>query len=155
MEHIPTRKTIRLKNWNYAKPGYYFITICTKDKACLLWEIVGTPPGRPPLSAAGEMINREIQITNNIYQYVKIDKYVIMPNHVHLIICLNGCPGGIPTISKIVNQLKGSVSKQIGFKLWQPRFHDRIIRNESEYQKIWQYIENNPMTWEHDCYFTK
>jgi len=90
-----------------------------------------------------------------------IDKYVIMPNHVHMIIKLsvvqeeNGRPMAAPTISRIVNQFKGSVSKQIEYSLWQKLFHDHIIRDEAEYQKIWRYIDENPSRWTEDSYYTK
>ena len=59
----------------------------------------------------------------------------------------------VPTISTIINQMKGHVTKQIGFSLWHTRFHDHIIRNEKEYKYIWEYINNNPARWEKDCYF--
>lgn len=58
-----------------------------------------------------------------------------------------------PTISTVVNQMKGAVTKQIGFSFWQKSFHDRIIRNEREYRKIWEYIYRNPLTWEKDCFY--
>jgi len=58
-----------------------------------------------------------------------------------------------PTISTVINQMKGCVTKQIGFSLWQKLFHDHIIRNEEEYRKIWEYIDTNPLKWEDDCYF--
>ena len=58
-----------------------------------------------------------------------------------------------PTVSSIVNQLKGYTTKQAGFPLWQKSFHDHIIRNEREYQKIWEYIVTNPLNWENDCFY--
>ena len=58
-----------------------------------------------------------------------------------------------PTISTIVQQLKGIVTKQIGFSIWQKLFHDHIIRGAQDYQKIWEYIENNPILWEEDCFY--
>lgn len=58
-----------------------------------------------------------------------------------------------PTISTVINQMKGYATKQIGFSLWQKLFHDHIIRNEQEYEKIWAYIDTNPLKWEDTCYF--
>jgi len=82
-----------------------------------------------------------------------------MPNHIHIIIVLqcgeNGRPKVAPTISRIIQQFKGSISKQIGFSIWQKLFHDHIIRNEKKYQKIWEYIDTNPLKWEDDCYFER
>lgn len=60
----------------------------------------------------------------------------------------------VPTISRIIQQFKGSISKHAGLSLWQKSFYDRIIRNEQEYQEIWQYVEMNPLKWEEDEYFT-
>ena len=60
-----------------------------------------------------------------------------------------------PTVSTIMCQMKGAVTKKIGFSMWQKLFHDHIIRNEEEYLKIWRYIENNPMNWEEDCFYVK
>jgi len=88
-----------------------------------------------------------------------VDKYVIMPNHVHLVLIIEpieiGRPLVAPTISTIIQQMKGIVSKQIGFSIWQKSYHDRIIRNEKEYLKIWEYIENNPLKWNEDCFFNE
>ena len=77
-----------------------------------------------------------------------------MPNHIHLVISLQGNEDGrpevAPTISRIVKYFKGSISKQIGFSIWQKLFHDHIIRNEAEYQKICEYIDTNPQKWHDD-----
>lgn len=79
-----------------------------------------------------------------------------MPNHVHLIVVLRGGGGRpkvAPTISRIVQQFKGAVSKQAGFALWQKSFHDHVIRGVGDYEKIWQYIDTNPRKWEDDCFY--
>ena len=60
-----------------------------------------------------------------------------------------------PTISTVVQQLKGCVSKQAGFSLWQKTFHDHIIRDENDYEKIWEYIDTNPLKWETDCFYSE
>ena len=59
-----------------------------------------------------------------------------------------------PTISRVVQQMKGIITKQIGYSIWQKLFHDHIIRNEKDYLKIWEYIENNPARWKEDCFYT-
>jgi len=85
-----------------------------------------------------------------------MDKYVIMPNHMHMIIVLhpgNGPAKLAPTISRIIQQFKGSISKQVGFSIWQKSFYDHIIRNDQEYEKIYDYIETNPLKWEEDKYY--
>ena len=85
-----------------------------------------------------------------------------MPNHIHMILVIVGVDtihpqttGRIisaPTVSVIVGQMKRWVSKQIGFSCWQKSFYEHIIRNENEYQKICEYIENNPKKWAEDKY---
>lgn len=139
---LPKRKNIRLHNYNYSYNGAYFITICTKNKENLLWKNVGANCVRPldqlPLSKIGIVIENEIYKLNTVYENIKVDKYQIMPNHIHLIIFIyedsNGRTQFAPTISRIIKQFKGSITKQIGFSIWQKSFYDRIIRNEKEYQ---------------------
>ena len=147
------RKNIRLNDYNYSSNGAYFITICTKNKENLLWKNVGANCVRPldqlPLSKIGIVIENEIYKLNTVYENIKVDKYQIMPNHIHLIIFIyedsNGRTQFAPTISRIIKQFKGSITKQIGFSIWQKSFYDRIIRNENEYQSVWNYIHNNPL----------
>ena len=150
---LPKRKNIRLHNYNYSYNGAYFITICTKNKENLLWKNVGANCVRPldqlPLSKSGIVIENEIYKLNTVYENIKVDKYQIMPNHIHLIIFIyedsNGRTQFAPTISRIIKQFKGSITKQIEFSIWQKSFYDRIIRNEKEYQEVWNYIHNNPL----------
>ena len=150
---LPKRKNIRLNDNNYSSNGAYFITICTKNKENLLWKNVGANCVRPldqlPLSKIGIVIENEIYKLNTVYENIKVDKYQIMPNHIHLIIFIyedsNGRTQFAPTISRIIKQFKGSITKQIEFSIWQKSFYDRIIRNEKEYQEVWNYIHNNPL----------
>ncbi|MBB6214042.1 REP element-mobilizing transposase RayT [Anaerosolibacter carboniphilus] len=154
------RKNVRLKNYDYSQAGYYFITICVKDKRCMLWEDnVEAPSGRPNLSNIGTIVAAGIENITRIYENVMIDKYAIMPNHIHMIIVLRGKEDRramhAPTISRIINQFKGFVTKQIGYSIWQKLFYDHVIRNEQEYQNICPYIETNPLKWMEDCYYSK
>ena len=150
---LPKGKNIRLNDYNYSSNGAYFITICTKNKENLLWKNVGANCVRPldqlPLSKIGIVIENEIYKLDTVYENIKVDKYQIMPNHIHLIIFIyedsNGRTQFAPTISRIIKQFKGSITKQIGFSIWQKSFYDRIIRNENEYQSVWNYIHNNPL----------
>ena len=157
---LPVRKKNRLSGYDYSAAAYYFITICIKDKHEMLGTVnadVGANCVRPRLSEIGNIVDREILVLSETYDAVKIDKYVVMPNHIHMIIIIGSSHGRTqfaPTVSRIVKQFKGSVTKQIGFSLWQKSFHDRIIRDEAEYQKIWQYIDENPAKWSDDCYYT-
>ncbi len=204
MLDLRERKNIRLNGYDYSQNGSYFVTICIKDKHNLLWEndapecrgeLCSSEKETPKLSSIGKIIDNEINKIPEIYENVKIDKYVIMPNHIHLIILIDGvCNDGKtpeniqnpkdcghphitpkttqtpvvgancvrpscssakepPTISRIIKQFKGSISKQIGYSIWQKLFYDHIIRNNEEYNKIWQYIDENPMKWQNDCYY--
>ena len=90
---LPKRKQIRLHQYDYSSPGAYFVTICTKDRRCILSDVaVGAATSRPPelrLTAYGEIVDSAIKSIPAIYPAVFIDNYVIMPNHVHLILCIN------------------------------------------------------------------
>ncbi len=147
---LPKRKSIRLKDYDYSQNGVYFVTICVQKKECLLGTIVGAVIGRPivQLNEYGEITKTAVEQILLHYEKVVLDKYVIMPNHIHLILSISntndGRPLTAPTLSWIVNQLKGTISKKIGFSIFQKSFHDHIIRDEKEYQKIWEYIDTNP-----------
>ena len=86
---LPKRKTTRLSNYDYNTPGYYFITICTKEKQKLLCHIVGTglPDGpKVRFTQQGEIVRNQLQDMKNFYDDIRIDKHVIMPNHIHLLL---------------------------------------------------------------------
>ena len=157
-KELPVRKNIRLQGYDYSSAGYYFITVCVENGHEILGSVVGaTVPGRPcmELSEVGECADSAIKyyIANNI---INIDKYVIMPNHIHLIIIQSesGDRGRSPLQYKM-RSLKSYITKQIGYSIWQKSFHDEIIRNEEAYRNIWQYIENNPAKWAEDDYYVK
>jgi REP element-mobilizing transposase RayT len=109
---------------------------------------------RLSLSEQGRIVEKEIHILSETYEAVEVNKYVVMPNHLHMIIVISdsGRTQFAPTISRIVKQFKGSITKQIGFSMWQRSYYDHIIRNDEEYQKIWEYIDTNPLNWEIDKY---
>ena len=150
---LPVRKKIRMENFDYSSAVAYFITICTKDRKPLFWKNDCLKSARanyvyPHLTEIGECVNTEINNIDSHYDNVIVDKYCIMPDHIHLIIFLlteeDGRSQTTPTISRVMKQFKGSVTKQIGWSIWQKSFADRVIRNELGYQSAWRYIENNP-----------
>lgn len=156
--YLPTRKPNRLKHWDYSQPGAYFVTICTRDKVKCFWDAsVGERMALPPLSKYGKIMDEAIQNIPRHYPSVRVDHYAVMPNHVHLLLSIltdeNGSAMRSPTIQTVINQLKGYVTKQIGAPLFQRSFHDHIIRDEGDYQMIWQYIDQNPLKWELDCFY--
>lgn len=150
---LPKRKQNRLKDFNYSSCETYFITICTKDKKNLFGSIVGAPIGRPSceLSEYGNIVDEAINNIEKKYNRIELDKYVIMPDHIHLLLTIladeNGRPMGAPTIPNVINQMKGYVSKKIGFSIWQKLYYDHIIRDKKDYDEKWQYIDDNPRTW--------
>jgi len=160
---LPTRKNIRLSGYDYSAEGYYFITLCVKDKHEMLGKVVGDAPLRVPyceLSEHGIFVDDQIQKTNRVYPHVSIDKYIIMPNHIHMIFVIkDGTRGGASptkaTLPQIVQSIKSMTTKQFGFNMWQRSYYDHIIRNEADYLRIWQYIDENPARWAVDDYFVE
>jgi Transposase and inactivated derivatives len=153
-----TRKNARLKDYDYSRNGAYFITVCVKDGCEWLWENepVGARIARP-LTSAGKIIETSINEISVRYPMIEVLKYVIMPNHLHMILLINndGRAMRAPTVSTVINQIKGYVTKQLGYSVWQKLFYDHIIRNEADYLRIWKYIDENPLKWEDDKYFSE
>ena len=142
------RKHPRLKNYDYSTENYYFVTICTHEKKC----IFGFPK---ELNKHGKIAQMGIENIPVHYEGVEVQKFVIMPNHVHMIIALEDAN---ISISYLIALLKTSITKQIrraypSMQVWQRSFHDHIIRNEEDYQRIWSYIDTNPILWELDCFY--
>lgn len=152
MDMLPNRKSIRIESFDYSSVGAYFVTVCTAKREQILWhERRGElcSPADIPLSDTGKIVEREIMKLNSVYPAVRVDKFTIMPDHIHLIISINanenGRPQDAPTISRIMKQFKGAVTKLAGRTIWQKSFYDHCIRNRQDYNEIWEYIENNPL----------
>ena len=160
MMNLPKRKPTRLREYDYSTPGAYFITICVKDRKQLLSKIiVGDDAHIVPKNQIlnyGLICDKYINNINTKYENVTVDKYVIMPNHIHLIIFLHGTmKASSPTknIETIIRSFKTMVTKQIGHSILQRSFHDHIIRDKYDYEKIWEYIDTNPLKWQSDCFY--
>ena len=170
-KELPKRKRLRLKDFDYSTPGAYFVTICTHNRNCTLSRIVGAIHESPEiqLTEYGKIADRSI---NSIPEHSKatIDRYVIMPNHIHLIIVITDNEElrairesplhGRSVISKIIGYIKMNASKEIhnrygNVAVWQRGFHDHIIRNRNDYEKISKYIYENPIVWQYDCFYTE
>ncbi|MBR6502971.1 MAG: transposase [Clostridia bacterium] len=157
---LPKRKPIRLKDYDYSTPGVYFVTVCTKNKINYFWHNVGASIARPqdiPLNENGKIVDKAINNIPKIYNNITVDHYVVMPNHIHLLLQIhsnkNGRPMVAPTIDRVIQQMKGYVTKQIGKLIWQKLFHDHIIRGEQDYKEIWAYIDTNPIRWKEDKFY--
>ena len=121
------------------------------DRTPLLWKRSDADFG---LSHCGETVKTAIESIEKHYKYVAVDKYCIMPNHVHLILTITADERGwmisAPTVSNVVGSMKRWVSKELGVSIWQKSFFDRVIRGEKDYVEIWQYIDENPLKWVSD-----
>ena len=156
------RKPNRLVHYDYRMPNAYFITICTQKRQNLFWAPVGASIARPqnvPLSAYGKIVDAAIRDIPKHYPAVTLDHYVVMPNHIHLLLQIHsdaqGRPMVAPTVSTIIQQMKGIVTKQIGISIWQKLFYDHVIRCSQDYEMVWNYIEANPAKWREDCFYPK
>jgi len=163
MNELPKRKRNRLESYDYSQNGAYFITICTKDKRKLLGTVGRDDLGTPfvTLSKQGSIAQKNIDLIELHYKCTLVDKYIIMPNHIHMIIVLSILHDGVPrssrptavSISSIVAAFKKFTAKEMGINIWQTSFHDHVIRDEEDYLRIWQYTDENPAKWAEDAYF--
>ena len=124
------------------------MTICTHSRRCLF----GLPND---LNWQGKIAEEEIRKIPEHYQYVKIDNYVVMPNHIHMIVILEN---NDHNLNQIIAQYKSGVTRNIrkngaNIPVWQRSYHDHVIRNQKSYENIWNYIEGNPMNWNKDCFY--
>ena len=158
------RRSIRLPGYDYSRNGAYFVTICTQNRACLFGTIVD---GEMRLNQFGEIVADTWNWLRDQYNYVVLDQWVIMPNHLHGIIVINNvCRGGSQTaptvgapkpLGRLIGAFKTVSTKHInqlrntpGVKIWQRNYWEHIIHNDDELNRIRQYIVDNPMKWETD-----
>ena len=144
-----SRKSPRMPHYDYSTGNYYFVTICTHEKQC----IFGMPQKKNGL---GLFVQQHIQRIQTHYSSAYVDKYVVMPNHVHMILVIKN--SGEVDLAQIIGQFKSGVTREVrkaqpNIRLWQRSFHDHVIRNQKQYEKIWSYIENNPLKWQEDCFY--
>ncbi len=165
---LPKRKQNRLKDYDYSSCGVYFITVCTKDRKCLFWskdafDFVGEdiilPQNNVELSPYGKIAYEAIKAIPKHYPHIELLQHVIMPNHIHLLLSIPYKGGRMissPTsILTAIGQMKRYVSKKIGTAVWQRSFHDHVIRDQNDYQKIAKYMYENPIKWKLDCFYTE
>ncbi len=162
-----SRKSPRLAQYDYSQPGAYFITICVRQRKCILSSIsVGTGVLDCPeniLSKYGKIANKHLETVSSFYENIKIDKYVIMPNHIHFILNVKDYGQSrrpVPTkanstVSSFVGTFKRLCNREYGENIWQDRFNDHVIRNAEDYTRIWNYIDTNVIRWNKDCFFSE
>ncbi len=161
-------ESTRLSGWDYTQAGYYFVTICCKNRENFFGAI---RDGLMHDSALAQIIAEEWQKTPEIRQHVRLDEWIIMPNHVHGILIFTesvetpqtgktphrGVSTGLQTnsLGAVIGQFKSVCTKRIwkaGYTHfgWQARFYDRILRDDDALFKARQYIRTNPLRWEID-----
>ena len=167
--NLPCRKPNRLKLYNYSDNGAYFITICVKDRCQILSQITvgdGVPDvPQNTLTKYGKIVEKYLNQMSIFYNDINVDKYVIMPNHIHFILFVsnyqNHHDDGTSrtpsptnsTVAKFISTLKRFCNKEFGENIWQRSSHDHIIRNDKDYSAIWEYIDTNVLRWEKDCFY--
>lgn len=170
-EQKHTRRSIRLKDYDYASSGAYFVTICTENRLCLFGHIADDAM---ILSTYGEVVREEWQKTAQLRPYVQLDEYVVMPNHFHGILFIEGKgaihratthPRGFgplqsASLSSIVGTFKAAVTRRINRQrntpshpIWQRNYYEHIIRHERDLDMLRHYIQTNPASWEKDSLF--
>ena len=163
---FPQRKHPRLKTYDYSRNGMYFVTICTKDKGNVLSSI--TPDGQTLLTGAGVETERHIKMLQKRFEGIEATNYVIMPNHIHMVISVFQRPVIIraneytekPTLCDIVGAFKSLTSRDCWKKyrikhLFQKSFHEHIIRTRESLAKINDYVNKNPSRWQEDCFYVE
>lgn len=163
---LPNRKRVRLKCFDYNTPGYYFITVCTIEKQKILCTIVGTGLLDGPKifdTEFGKIARKQLDAMSDFYPDIKIDKYVIMPNHIHMLLKITEkdfseseklTPANV-RIARFIGTFKRFCNKAYGKNIWQSRSYDHVIRGEQDYREIWQYIDNNPVKWNEDRFYSE
>lgn len=180
MNRAPTknRRSTRLRGYDYARAGAYFVTICTKARACLFGEIVD---GAMRTNEAGHVVASLWAVIPEHYVNIGIDEFIVMPNHVHGIIFIQppeivdsfestpevaatpftsdatlidksvrGAKRNVPTLGAVVRAFKARVTRAIGIPVWQRNYYEHIIRNDESLKRIRQYIRDNPAHWSLD-----
>lgn len=157
------RKKIRLKDYDYSSSGTYFITICVQSSTVVLSTIVGEGSPLPKLSPFGKIVEEWISQISDKYKDVMVDCYVIMPNHLHILLTVKKSEDlPTPSIDAVVGWLKFQITREINRiqggdeeKIFQRSFYDHIIRNRRDYEEIWKYIHENPLRWHLDRFFSE
>ena len=162
LNNLPQRKPTRLKNFDYARGGAVFVTICVQDNILLFSDISKNEKGECILTLTeyGEIAKKHIEGINLKYPLFTVDNYVIMPNHFHIILTKDRTEAPEQTTSRVIGWLKYAITSEInknenvpGRKIFQRSFYDHIIEGIKDYMNHWNYIYENPFAWKDDFYF--
>ena len=155
-----------MQKFDYNSIAVYFVTLCTQNRRCILSRVVGTGVldcPRTELTAYGKIAEKYIKQLNDFYDHISIEKYVIMPNHIHMLLFIKGNGQSrtpVPTransaFSHFISTFKRFCNKEYGENIWQARSNDHIIRNREDYDKHVRYIYDNPLQWHYDELYTE
>ena len=162
------RRSPCLRHFDYRQPGAYFVTICAHRQQCLFGTV---KDGEVSLNRLGKIAAEEWRRTEELRALVELDFFIVMPNHIHGIIWIGHCEdqrgqearqpaGSAGSLSAIVGQYKSVVTKRIrrlhrrpDLQIWQRSFHDHIIRNRSDLERIREYVIANPARWRDDSFY--
>ena len=163
---MPRKKNMGYHVYDYSQNGAYFVTICIEGRPRIMWnrEINTGTNGEPPeLSEIGQAVEAAIKGIPLKYEGVVVDKYVVMPNHFHMILFMenrdlaqkakeDGLKITPPaTVSRIIKSVQRLVTKEFEYLSWPKKLpKEHIIRSEEEYQEKWKYIHENPKYWTED-----
>ena len=155
-----TRKVLRLNDFDYSGAGFYFVTICSAHMAELFGMVINETV---VLNNPGRIVEDSWLKVGSLHENIRLDEYMIMPNHVHGIIIIedNVADANFASttqrtemlLSKVIQQFKRAVTIQINKErsgkgaIWQRSYFDRVIRNEKELYQIRNYIRQNPLKW--------
>jgi putative transposase len=156
---LPSRKTVRLAQYDYSTPGAYFVTVCSYLKHCTFGNVRS---GEFQRSSLGMLVADHLLKLPSYYSNLELDAWIVMPNHLHAVMLIHGRPvanterprANLGTTmgcfkSGVVREAK-ALSLATGNKVWNPRFHDHVIRHERALWRVREYITSNPRQWELD-----
>ena len=158
------RRSIRLRDYDYAQCGAYFITMCIQHRECLLGTVVD---GVMESNEAGKMVQSAWEVLPKRFPSILFDAFVVMPNHVHGIVMIvppkqkpqskKGAASSAPTVGNILRAFKSisaihvnSLLSRSDRPLWQRNYYEHIIRNEAALARAREYIAMNPRRWHLD-----
>ena len=162
---IHHRRSIRLKEYDYSRPGAYFVTVCTHNRECLFGTVTD---GKMISSAMGHIVSSCWHDLPAHYPHVELDAFVVMPNHIHGIIILRhpdnvgaglkpaptGKRHGLPEIVRAFKTFSARRANVAlitpGMHLWQRNYYEHVIRGEHDQNEVREYITNNPAGWDRD-----
>ena len=148
--NLSSRRSIRIRGYDYSSPGAYFVTICATDRRHLFGSV---KRGQVFLNSFGKTVKDTWHRLPELYPMVVLDEMIVMPNHVHAIIVIRE-GAHRPTVSEVVRTLKSISARRInqergkqGVSVWQRGFFERIIRDTRQFTNVQEYIRMNPLRW--------